>query len=457
MQAVRDLRLRRRDITTPEGRARERYRLAIWATLTSIVSRGLAMLLLILGVRLTIGYLGTTRFGVWATFASMTAMLSLLDLGIGNALINRVAHASAGNDPNAVRRVVTGGVGLLAVIGLLTATVLVVTALSLPWGDLLKLVDPVIATEARQVAVVFAVFFGVNLFSSGLLRILVGQQRSHEANFLSGFATGLACLALWWASSQQASVPLLLVATFGVQTLAGIAAGVLLLRRNLISMGGAGAAMASERRHLLRVGSLFVLLQLGTMLGWGGDSVILAVLKGASEVAVYAVAFRLFQFASQPFAMLNAPLWAAYTDATVRGDTGFLRHALKRSLIVTLVGTATLSFVLLLASPGLISAWTQGTIVVPFQVLTLFAVWTVLEASGNAFGVYLNGCAIVKEQVIVVLAFCVVVLPLKIWLASSYGAAGLLGAAITAYLVVIVGLYGFVFRSRVVAPLEGAS
>jgi O-antigen/teichoic acid export membrane protein len=415
------------------------------------------MLLLILGVRLTVGYLGSTRFGVWATFASMTAMLSLLDLGIGNALVNRVAHAVADDDPKALSQIVTGGAGLLLAIGAVSAAGLLVPALLLPWDHLLKLADPALASEACQAAAVFAVLFGVNLFSSGLLRILAGQQRSHEANLLSACATGLACLALWWASSRQASVPWLLAATFGAQTLAGLAAAALLMHRNLIAVRGGWAAMGRERPHLLRVGSLFVLLQFGTMLGWGSDSLILALLKGASEVAVYAVALRLFQFASQPFAMLNAPLWAAYADATARRDTQFIRHALKRSFLISALGAAALSCALLFWGPAMISAWTHGAIVVPTHVLALFAVWAVLEAGGNAFGVYLNGCAIVKEQVAVVLMFCAMVLPLKLWFGSMEGAAGLLGAAITAYLIVVVGLYGFVFRARVMAPLEGTS
>lgn len=453
MRVLSALRLRRQDTTTPEGRARERYRLAVLATLANVASRSLSMLLIVLGVSLTTNYLGMTRFGVWATFASMTAMLSLLDLGIGNALVNRVAHAAADGDPNAVRRIATGGAGLLAAIGMATAVGLLVPALLLPWGELLKLVDPAMALEARQAAAVFAVLFGVNLFGSGLLRILAGQQRSHEASLLSASATGLACLALYWASSRQAGVPWLLAATFGFQTLAGLAAGILLMRRNQISARGGRAAMKSERPHLLRVGSLFILLQLGTMLGWGGDSVILAVMRGPSEVAVFAVAFRLFQFASQPFAMLNAPLWAAYADATARRDTGFVRQTLKRSFLVSVFGTATLSCVLLVAGPTLVSAWTQGAIVVPIQVLALYAVWTVLEAGGNAFGVYLNGTGIVREQVWVVTAFCTVALPLKLFAASQAGASGLLAATIISYGITVIGLYATVFRQRVLRPI----
>ncbi len=453
MPAVRALSLRGHDTTTPEGRARERYRLAVWATITNVASRGASMVLIILGVRLTTGYLGTTRFGLWATFASMTAMLSLLDLGVGNALVNRVAHAVAGDDPSAVRRIITGGACLLAAICAVAIAGLLLPALIIPWGELLKLSDPIVAQEARHAAIVFAILFGVNLFGSGLLRILAGQQRSYEANLLSACATGFACLGLLWASTRQAGVPWLLAATFGIQTLAGLAAGVLLLSRKLISARGARAAIASERPHLLRVGSLFLLLQLGTMLGWGGDSVILGVLKGASEVAVYAVALRLFQFASQPIAMMNAPLWAAYADATARNDVRFIKLALKRSFLVSALGAATLSSVLLFAGPALVSTWTHGTIVVPTRVLALFAVWTVLDATGNAFAMYLNGTGIVREQVWVVIAFCVVALPLKLFAASEAGASGLLAAAIVSYGIAVIGPYATVFRDRVLRPI----
>lgn len=453
MQAMSPPRVERHDTSTAEGRTRERYRWVVWAALTSVASRGLAMLLLVLGVHLTANYLGTTRFGLWATFASMTAMLSLLDLGVGNALVNRVANATAQGDLGAVTHIITGGAGLLAIMGLISALVLLALALALPWGPLLKLRDPALITEARQAASVFAILFGIHLFSSGLLRILAGQQRLHEANVLSACATGLACVGLLWAARQQAAVPWLLGTTFGIQTLAGLAAGVLLIRRGLITLRGGWAAMAGERPHLLRVGSLFVLLQLGTMLGWGGDTVILAVLNGASEVAIFAVALRLYQFASQPFAMLNAPLWAAYADATARRDVDFVRRTLKRSFLISVLGSAAVSGVLFIAGSTLVAAWTHGTIVVPIQVLALLAVWTVLETAGNAFGVYLNGSGIVREQVWVVVAFCLVALPLKLYATSLAGASGLLAATIVAYVVVVIGLYTTVFRQRVLNPI----
>ena len=80
------------------------------------------------------------------------------------------------------------------------------------------------------------------------------------------------------------------------------------------------------------------------------------------------------------------------------------------------------------------------------------SVWSVLEATGNAFGTYLNGCGIVRPQVAVVLAFCAVVLPLKIVLGARFGVAGIVAASILAYLLVVVGLYSTVLRKRVLRP-----
>ena len=415
------------------------------------------MVLVVLAVHLTAPYLGSARFGVWATFASMAAMLSLLDLGVGNALVNRVAQTVALGDGPELQRTVTGGSGILAIIGVLATAALAVLASAIPWGRLFKLTDTTVIAETEQAAFVFAAIFGLNLFSSGLLRILAGQQRSHAANLVSGLGTTLACIALWVAAHRQVSVPWLIAATFGIQSVVGFLSAVLLIRSGLLSLHGLWPAMKRERHHLLRTGSLFMLLQLGMMLGWASDSVLLASLKGASEVAVYAIAIRLFQFASQPFAVINAPLWAAYADACARKDTAFVRTTLKRSLTVSFLGCAAVSCLLLFAAPVLIPIWTRETISVPTTVLALFAVWTVLETSGNAFGVYLNGCGIVRQQVWVVLAFCALVLPLKFFLGSIWGSSGIVAASIFAYLLVVVGMYGSVFRTQVLSPLGASS
>jgi O-antigen/teichoic acid export membrane protein len=439
---------------TPEGRDAERYRRAALGVAANVASRGVGMVLMVLTVHLAAPYLGAERFGVWATFASLAAMLSFLDLGIGNALINRVAHSAAADDSNALRSVICGGIGWLALIGLLAWLGLAALASVVPWTSLFKLSAPALGSEARSAAIVFSGVFGVHVLSSGLLKVLIGQQRSFEAHMLSALGALLACTAVWWVAEQRLGVPSLLLAGFGVQSLAGLAVLPMLHRRGWLVFGQMWTRMLDERKGLWRSGSLFLALQIGTMIGWGSDSLLLASLGGATQVAAFAVAQRLFQFASQPVAMLNAPLWAAYADAHARGDIGFVRRTLTRTAFWCVLGGAMACALLWVAGPTVIHIWTQGSVSVPRSLLALFALWVVIEIAGTVFATYLNGSGVVREQFIIVAVFCLLALPFKAWATLRFGATGLVAATICAYSVVVIGMYATVFRRRVLEPLR---
>jgi O-antigen/teichoic acid export membrane protein len=448
------LRLRSHETNTPEGRTTERYRQAALGVLANIASRAIGMVLMVLTVYLAAPYLGAERFGVWATFASLAAMLSFMDLGIGNALINRVAHSAAADDSRALRNTICGGIGWLALIGVLMGLGLAALGSFVPWASLFKLSTPVLGNEAQTAALIFSGLFGLHLLSSGLLKVLIGQQRSYEAHIISAVGALCACVTVWWATEQQLGVPSLLLAGFGVQSLAGLIAMPMLYRRGWFVFGQLWDRMLEERRELWRSGSLFLALQIGTMIGWGSDTFILASLGGASQVAALAVVQRLFQFASQPAAMINGPIWAAYADAHARGDTQFVRQTLFRTACLCVLGGAFVSILLWSMGPLIIRAWTQGAVTVPESLLALFAVWVVIEIAGTVFATYLNGSGVVREQFIVVTAFCLVALPLKCWATMRFGATGLVAATICTYVVVVFGAYATVFRRQVLEPLR---
>ena len=109
---------------------------------------------------------------------------------------------------------------------------------------------------------------------------------------------------------------------------------------------------------------------------------------------------------------------------------------------------------LLAVGPSVLPIWTHGEVDVPVALLAAFCAWTILEVGGIAFGTYLNGVGIVREQVVVVCAFCIVALPLKILLARESGATGLVIGTIVSYVLTTVLIYSTAFRRRVLAPIR---
>jgi len=419
----------------------------------NVLSRGVAMLVMVLTVSLTIPYLGAERFGVWMTIASFVGMLSFLDLGVGNALINKVSQAVAQNNPDVLRRTISGGLGFLFILGCIIGVLLFGLTSVLPWHRLIKVKDLAINVEVLDTATVFSVLFGFSLFSNGIQRIFAGLQRSFEAHLVNLVGSCFSLFALWVATKQEVGIPYLLVATLGVQSLTNLGLLFILTNRSLFTVKNIVMHTRLEAHHLLHVGGLFFILQIGTMVGWGADSLIIAGTLGAAQVAAFAIIQRLFQFVTQPMSIVNAPLWGAYADAYSRGEKKFIGKTLKTSLIMTSFFSLSSMGILLLAGEHLVGIWTGNAVKISLVLLLAYGTWAVFDAIGNALGVFLNGCGIVRPQVFTVIIFSICSLPVKYVLVSNFGISAMIIGQALIYLVITYLSYGVIFRKKLLETI----
>ena len=91
------------DPSTEAGRSLERYRRAALTILASFCGKGIGMLVTLVTVPLTLGYLGGERYGMWMTISSVIQMIAFTDLGVGAGLIGAVSEANARGDRARVR------------------------------------------------------------------------------------------------------------------------------------------------------------------------------------------------------------------------------------------------------------------------------------------------------------------------------------------------------------------
>ena len=400
---VKYLRFKPFDVSTEVGRGQERYRLALWSFIANILSKLMALAVMLLSIRWTLPYLGAERFGVWMTVASFTTMLVVLDLGIGNALINHSAHAAAEDNPEKLKKTISGSLGFLFLISVAMGLVLSVFVAILPIEQIIKVKDVGIQPEIHQTLQIFAVLFGFNLFGSGVQKLFSGLQRTFEGFLASALCSGLALICLWWASNHTASIPQLLITV----------------------------EIKQEYKQLFKSGGLFFMLQIGVMVGWGADSLIISSTLGAASVAVYSITQRLFQLSSMSIGMLHAPLWGAYADANARKDKAFIRITLFRSFKVTAFLSMLGVSILLIFNKQI---WLTNDIAIPLAFLCAFGIWSILESMGGALSTFLNGIHIVKPQLMSVLLFIAISLPLKLLLIKDYDILAIPVATIVGYL-----------------------
>ena len=442
------LRLAPFDASTEQGRSDERYRRAILSMAANVLSRGVSMLVMVLTVSLTLPYLGPERFGIWMTIASFVGILTFLDLGIGNALTNKVAQAVAQNDPVALRKSISGGLGFLFFLSFFIGAALFGVTKALPWEELIKARDSLLNTEIQSTISAFSLLFAFNLFTNGIQRIFSGLQRAFEGHIANIFGSCLSAVALWIATRHQAGIIYLLLATLGCYSLSNIGLLVLLSKRNLFKINYFVRNAKNEARDLIHTGGLFFILQIGAMVAWGADSIIISSNLGVAHVAAFSIVQRIFQFISQPINIFTAPLWGAYADAFARNEKTFIRKTLKKSMLLTTITSTVGVIIITLASEQIVKLWTKDSIQISTYLFLAFGLWIIVDSINNCFAMFLNGCNLVAPQAVAFSILSVIGIPLKIWLVRHYGIEYMIIGFVLTYFLVFSFIYGLTYYKR---------
>lgn len=446
------LRFKPFDESTEEGVRSERYRRALWTMLANVFGRGASMLVMVLAVSLTIPYLGVERFGAWMTVVSLAGLLIFLDLGIGNALTNRVAKINA--EGGRVCDVISGGLIFLLLVSVIVLIVLSLIATILPWDKLIKTDDSSLWEEFRDAGLSFAVIFSISLFFGGVHRVFAGLQRAYESHLASVVSAGMSLILLFVGAKYECGIVFLLWATLGCQQISGVFLLLRLWWQDLFGFKNGLFFMRVEKDNLIQVGGLFLVLQLASIVYVGMDALLISSVLGAAHVAIYAVVQRLFQFVSIPLSIINAPLWAAYADAYTRRDGFFIVHTFRRSLFLTALIGLFGGGVLWVFSQDVIGFWTGGGLSVPLSLVGAFFVVMVVESLGHALAMVLNGCGFIREQVFFAMVMIFFGVTFKVLGFFLYGIEGMLWVWALVYSLCAVSLYGVLWRQKIARAMS---
>lgn len=313
--------------------AQLRYRLATASprtrrihrhTLLSLASKGGSMLVSLWLVPLTIDYLTPTTYGTWATISALSALLTFVDLGIGNGLRNRLAEAVGRHDPALAQQLVSTAYALFALLQVSGCLLLLGVSYYLPWNQLLQ--SSIEAEQLRVGVLVVAIGMSLKLVVDLLSYVLLALQASGWVNLLNLLSNGLVLLGTYGLACFTApSLVYLAWVVAGSPVVVLALSSVWLYGNRLRAYRPRWGQIRFDRaRQILSLGYTFFIIQLAYVVIFYTDNLLINQFFGPAEVASYSIAFRYFSLASTLFGLVMVPYWSAFSEALIQEDRAWM-------------------------------------------------------------------------------------------------------------------------------------
>lgn len=395
-------------------------------------------------VPLTLGYVNSETYGLWMTISSMVAWIHFFDIGLGNGLKNRLVESFAQNDVYLSKKYVST---TYAILTLIFIPVLLISLFVLPllnWESILNVSSESIEGLNITICITMA-YFCLNFIFSTINTILLADQRPADASFRT-FAQQLLSLLIIFILTKTTEgslvnlcialcvAPLLVVFLFNFTLFKGR------YRDISPSLKSVDFKVAPS---LLKLGVQFFIIQIAGVIQNQMTNFLIMRHFGGAEVTAYNVSNKYFSVLMLVWSIFTTPLWAGFADAIAKKDYIWIESIQKKYL--KLFGLFSgLGIVMLLISNFVYDIWVGDKVLISFSLSMWVLIYNVVTMFSGLYVSFINGSGKLKIQTIACLISPVVFL---------FVAYGLMKAGVGVIAILIASVVCN-FNGIILAPLQ---
>jgi O-antigen/teichoic acid export membrane protein len=315
-------------------------------------------------------HLGDSVYGVWVLIGSLAGYLGLLDFGVTPSIIKYIAENRARGDRQATNRVVTGGLAVFSLVGIVSLIVSAVIALSFN-----RIFNTPLGTGTAAAAVMIT---GLNLSLTFPATVFVGVIRGHQRYDIDALITSINIAV------RSLIIVYLLSRGYGILALAAVTFIFDMIRLLYliwwafkldpdITISRAFLDKA-ELLRLFKFGSLAFVILAGRQLMFYTDSIVIGVFLSTSAVTVYFIANRLVLYLRMLVAEMVGVLMPTTSDMGARDDQAGIKELLVISTKYMLLIALPVASVFFIMGSDFIALWMGPGYSAAVPVLTVLTV-----------------------------------------------------------------------------------
>jgi O-antigen/teichoic acid export membrane protein len=168
------------------------------------------------------------------------------------------------------------------------------------------------------------------------------------------------------------------------------------------------------------LGFRFFILQIGALVMFSTDNLIITQLFGPDEVVPYNIAFKYFSVMTIGYGILLAPFWSAFTEAYANKDMLWIRKSVSTIQRIWLLVPLGL-LIMILASDWFYKLWLAGSVRIELGLTLSMALYAALITYNMLYVTFINGVGKIHIQVLVSVIVMIFNIPISVYLAEYIG------------------------------------
>jgi len=392
-------------------------------------------------VPMTISYVNPIQYGIWLTLSSVISWFYFFDIGLGNGLKNKLAESNALGHYDKSKIYVSTTYAIIMAVSVVIFVLFLIANLFINWNNVLNIEsDPNL--NLPLIALIIVSIFCLQFIFQLINTVLTACHEPAKVSVLLLIGQVLCLISIYLISKySHGSLLILVIVIGGIPLLVTMISNFWYFFRQFDYLRPSFKDIdLSYARQLLVIGGAFFVIQIGQLVLYQTDNIIVTQLFGPKEVTVFNMAYKLFSIVITVFTIGITPYWSAFTEAYHKQDFNWIQSTfgkLKKGWMLTIV----LTIVLTILSPFIFKLWLKDMVTIPIKLSISMAVYVIASSFHMLCCLFLNGIGKIRLQLYLYVSCFFFNIPLSIFLGKHFGIQGITYANVIILLLMGIVLY----------------
>ena len=392
--------------------------------LASFLIRGWSIVVSLMLVPMTLGYLSSELYGVWLTLSSVILWLGFFDVGFTLGLKNKLAEAIALNDWERGKCLVSTTYFMMFAIFIPLCILLEFSIEFVDWASFLN-IDPKYNEDISKALYAIILFFCLNMILHVLGSVIAAFQQVAFSNAFPVISHTISLVVIYiLIKTVPPSLTILSLTISAIPVVVYLVSSVILYKTSYKKVAPSIQHINTKYiSDLFTLGFKFFLIQTQVIVFYQTTNFLISNLSGPNDVTYYNIAYKYLSIAMMVYNIILAPLWPAFTDAYTKKDYKWMNNIYSKMTKLYIL-LAVILIAMVIISPIAYKIWIGNRATIPFAMTSLVALYIIIH-NWDALQVYLiNGTGCIKLQTYVTMIGLICHIPFSYFLGRYIGGYG---------------------------------